>query len=167
VTEVWSERWGDTDTRVARVATVARPEATSILAGGPFDRWDLQIRTGALGAARIRFAVEEHGHGNQLVRARAWPVWSRGGIALLGLASAFGLSAAVGHARVSAALLFGAGAVLLAAMIRECGAAVAVCRWAVEAGCDTPTPVEHEELADALRLRVREADVNVPAEGVA
>jgi O-antigen biosynthesis protein len=167
--EVWSERWADTDTRVARIATVARREATSVLAGGPFDRWELQIRTGALGAARARFVVEEHGHGNQLVRARVWPVWSRGGIALSGVAACFGVSAAIGGALVSAGLLFGAAAVVLAAMVRECGAAVAVGTWAATTGCNVPTPVETDpELAEVLFELVREPEtVHVPAEGYA
>jgi GT2 family glycosyltransferase len=166
---VWSERWADTDTRVARIATVARREATSVLPGGPFDRWDLQVRTGALGAARVRFAVEEHGHGNQLVRARVWPVWSRGGIALSGVAACFAVSAAIGGALVSAGMLFGAAAVVLAAMVRECGAAVAVGNWAATTGCNVPTPVEADpELAEVLFERVREPEtVHVPAEGYA
>jgi GT2 family glycosyltransferase len=166
---VWSERWADTDTRIARAAMVAREEATSVLSGGPFDRWDLQVRTGSFGAARIRFAVEEHGHGNQLIRARAWPVWSRGGLALAGLAALFGLSAALGGAQISAALLFGATAVLIAAMVRDCGAAVAVCGWAAETGCDVATRVESDpELEAALFERAREPEtVNVPAEGFA
>jgi hypothetical protein len=167
--EVWSERWADTDTRVARMATVARREATSVLPGGPFDRWDLQVRTGALGAARVRFAIEEHGQGTQLVRARAWPVWSRGGVALSGLAACFGMSAAAGDAPISAGLLFGAAAVVLAAMIRECGAAVDVCSWAVETGCNVPTAVESDPaLAEVFFERVGEPEtMNVPAEGYA
>ena len=32
---------------------------------------------GALGSARLRMAVEEHGHGKQLLRFQLWPVWSR------------------------------------------------------------------------------------------
>jgi hypothetical protein len=41
--------------------------------GGAFDRWDLEVLGGALGAVRVRTAIEEHGGGRQLLRVRAWP----------------------------------------------------------------------------------------------
>lgn len=45
----------------------------AVLHGGDFDRWDLQVRGGPLGGARLLMAVEEHGGGRQLVRLRWWP----------------------------------------------------------------------------------------------
>ena len=45
--------------------------------GGDFDRWDLEIRDGPLGSARLLLSVEELGGGAQLVRYRCWPVVRR------------------------------------------------------------------------------------------
>ena len=49
----------------------------NVVRGGDTDRWDIQVRLGPLGSARLRVAVEEHGQGRQLVRYRVWPRWSR------------------------------------------------------------------------------------------
>jgi hypothetical protein len=51
--------------------------------GGPFDRWDLEASSCRFVAARLRLAVEEHGHGRQLLRVRIWPRVSLPGLALL------------------------------------------------------------------------------------
>jgi hypothetical protein len=47
----------------------------TVLRGGPFERWDLHLKIGWLGGARLRMAVEEHGEGRQLLRFRVWPRW--------------------------------------------------------------------------------------------
>jgi hypothetical protein len=47
----------------------------TVLRGGAFERWDLHLRIGWLGGARLRMAVEEHGEGRQLLRFRVWPRW--------------------------------------------------------------------------------------------
>jgi hypothetical protein len=58
-----------------------------VRSGGPFDRWDLDLRVGLLGGVRIRSAVEEHGSGRQLMRARVIPHASPVGVVVaLGLA---------------------------------------------------------------------------------
>jgi hypothetical protein len=41
--------------------------------GGDFDRWDLEVRGGLFGCARMLMGIEEHGAGKQLVRFRTWP----------------------------------------------------------------------------------------------
>src|SRR5262249_9849944 len=50
-----------------------RDRKARVVSGGPFDRWDIEVRSGALGAARLLMAVEEHERGSQLVRVRCWP----------------------------------------------------------------------------------------------
>jgi O-antigen biosynthesis protein len=44
--------------------------------GGDYDRWDLEVRAGLLGFARLLMAAEDHGAGNQFVRVRLWPKFS-------------------------------------------------------------------------------------------
>jgi len=73
-TNVWSERWLAPSARLEAIAAALRAVGACVLHGGPHDRWDLEVRGGFLGAARVLMAVEEHGGGCQLVRVKAWPV---------------------------------------------------------------------------------------------
>ncbi len=71
--EVWSEHGEPPDAWLRRVEDALRSAGAAFLRGGDFDRWDLHVRGGLLGAARLRIAVEEHGGGRQLTRYLAWP----------------------------------------------------------------------------------------------
>jgi glycosyltransferase involved in cell wall biosynthesis len=44
--------------------------------GNDFDRWDLEVRGGLLGSARLRMAAEHHGSGRELLRIQWWPLAS-------------------------------------------------------------------------------------------
>jgi len=78
--QVWSEHWCEPAARVQQLQDALAARGSFVRSGGPFDRWDLELRTGPLGAARIRVVVEEHGQGRQLLRARTWPRSSGGGL---------------------------------------------------------------------------------------
>jgi glycosyltransferase involved in cell wall biosynthesis len=81
--EVWSESWGSVDDWVGGVKDELRRGGVGVVTGGEFDRWDLEVRSGLLGRARLRTAVEEHGGGRQLVRFRVMPRLSRVCLSLL------------------------------------------------------------------------------------
>ncbi|HKZ13019.1 MAG TPA: hypothetical protein VJL81_04140, partial [Solirubrobacterales bacterium] len=70
---IWSERWAAPPVWVERLQDNLGARGGLVRSGGPFDRWDLDLRAGALGGVRLRTVVEEHGHGRQLVRVRIWP----------------------------------------------------------------------------------------------
>src|SRR5262249_11418273 len=70
---VWSEDWQAPDARIQAVERSLRLSGAMVLAGGDYDRWDLEVRAGLLGGARALMAVEDHGAGNQYVRFRSWP----------------------------------------------------------------------------------------------
>jgi hypothetical protein len=123
---IWSERWQDPGGRVRSVETALQADGAVCLRGGDYDRWDLEVRRGMLGAARMLMAVEEHSAGKQLVRARVWPRCSPNGLALILVLVALSAGSALSDARAVAALL-GAQAVLLALRaFGECAAATAV-----------------------------------------
>ncbi|HET8565721.1 MAG TPA: glycosyltransferase [Solirubrobacterales bacterium] len=71
--EVWSERWREPGAWIEALQDALAVSGGFVRSGGPFDRWDLDLRAGALGGVKIRTAVEEHGGGRQLLRARIWP----------------------------------------------------------------------------------------------
>jgi hypothetical protein len=97
-----------------------------VTTAGGFDRWDLAVRVGPLGSARLRSVAEEHGHGCQLIRFRVWPRWSRGGIAVSVLLFALSALAAARGAVEPAVVLGVLGLGLVAWMIVECGSSIAV-----------------------------------------
>jgi hypothetical protein len=69
-----------------------------VRAGGDFDRWDLEVRLGALGASRLLMTTEEHGAGRQLLRFRVSPRVPFAWAVLLALGIAGGAVAAVSQA---------------------------------------------------------------------
>jgi GT2 family glycosyltransferase len=71
--EVWSENWQEPQSRLQQLQDSLAASGGLVRSGGPFDRWDLELRAGPLGGVKIRTAVEEHGSGRQLLRARIWP----------------------------------------------------------------------------------------------
>ncbi|MGH2920256.1 MAG: glycosyltransferase [Solirubrobacteraceae bacterium] len=128
--QVWSERWsspaqwlGDLE----RALAPAHPRR-----GGAYDRWDLEVRAGLLGVARLRAALEEHGAGRQLARLRTWPVPSRAAIgSTLALALLAVLSA--GDGALAAAAVLGGGALAIAACcLHTCAAASGALRAAID-----------------------------------
>ncbi len=83
--------------RVERIEQAARRSGARVVRGGPYATWDLELSGGALGAARVLVAVEEHGRGRQLVRSRVWQRFTRGAAAVVaGCAAVAVLSAAEG-----------------------------------------------------------------------
>lgn len=87
----WSEQWLAGEERIAAIERRLLFRGIVVARGSEFDRWDLEAHAGALGAARLRVVVEEHGDGCQLVRYRIAPRLS--GLAVAVLAGLGGLTA--------------------------------------------------------------------------
>jgi GT2 family glycosyltransferase len=123
--KIWREQWQCPLERLAAIEDVLRAEGTSSRRGGDYDRWDLEVRGGVLGAVRLLATTEEHGAGKQLVRFRLWPTCAWQGLALGTLLLALALGAAAqGTWLVAAALCLGA-ALPLYRMAHECAGAMA------------------------------------------
>jgi len=139
---LWSERWASPTERLCVLESELRAQGAVFERGGAFDRWDLEVRGGLLGSARILMAVEEHGAGRQLVRVKVWArvPWTA---ASLGLASGLVAAWALRDASWGAsAVLLGLAGGLAGLMLTHCGAATALALRSVEALRD---PVaEHE-----------------------
>jgi O-antigen biosynthesis protein len=128
---IWSERWQAPEDRLRALEALLRAQGAHVRRGGDFDRWDLELRAGMLGAVRIDLVVEEHGRGQQLVRFRAWPRATGMGlmlIALLGIVSIIDASVAAWQG----ALICGIPAWLLALRAaQECAAGMAAVKAAL------------------------------------
>jgi hypothetical protein len=77
------DRQRDGDERLRTLEAALRSRGAAVRRGGDFDRWDLELRAGILGAVRIDLVAEEHGQGKQLVRIRIWPRATRFALALI------------------------------------------------------------------------------------
>jgi GT2 family glycosyltransferase len=123
---VWSERWQDPIARLQCLETAMRTCEGVVVHGGEYDRWDLEVQGGLLGAARMLMAVEDHGAGTQFVRFRSWPRFSRVAVVLT-LVFALLSAEAVEDEAWSAAAILGTITVLLTLRtLYECAGAAAV-----------------------------------------
>jgi GT2 family glycosyltransferase len=149
---LWSEQWRDPGERLRELEEALVAAGFSARRGGDYDRWDVEVLGGMLGAIRVRTAVEEHGSGRQLTRVRSWPRCSPGGSALALVLGAFAAAAAVAGAWAAAAVLGVAGLVLFLRAPLEC----AVAAGALERALDRQAAAA-DDLAGALAGQAREA----------
>jgi glycosyltransferase involved in cell wall biosynthesis len=129
---VWSETWHPLERWVASLEDVLLSGQTVVIRGGDFDRWDLDLRGGLFGRARILTAIEEHGHGQQLVRFRVWPWPTRVGLLSSALLTALAIGAVLGGALHAAVVLGLSLAVALSATILDCARATGSAKCAAE-----------------------------------
>jgi GT2 family glycosyltransferase len=122
--EVWSESWRSPQDWVQGLQDALAARGGFVRSGGPFDRWDLDLRAGPLGGVRIRTAVEEHGSGRQLVRARVLPRASAAGPAIFLAACSLATYAWLGGEHGVAILASIAAALLVALGVEGTGAAM-------------------------------------------
>ncbi|HYO50649.1 MAG TPA: ABC transporter transmembrane domain-containing protein [Chloroflexia bacterium] len=125
---IWAEEWQSSEAWLASVETDLRRESAIVVRGGEFDRWDLEVRGGLFGAARMSMAIEEHGAGRQMALFRTRPRLRSGGrglIPLLGGLVALVALAAAGDAWLACFVLSGVALVLALRMLHECATATA------------------------------------------
>jgi O-antigen biosynthesis protein len=170
----WSEQWQGVEERVRAVSAGLQHEGGVVDSGGSWDRWDLQVRGGLLGSARVRLGLEEHGAGRQFVLVRSWPHAGRAALVLLAALAALAALAGAGHAGAAAILLASFAVLTLARLLYECSLACATVRRALGRALADPTPchadaheVRHMKLADlAEQIRLASCE-HVDVEQVA
>ena len=101
----WREAWKSPVERLEAMHAALLGAGSVARRGGEYDDWDLEVRGGACGSARLRFAVEEHGAGKQMLRFRAWMRPSARVFVLANSVAAIALVALVDGASVSAVTL--------------------------------------------------------------
>ncbi len=139
---VWREAWQAPDASLDTLQGALRDAGAAVRAGGDLDRWDLEIRVGALAAVRLRMVNEEHGAGRQLLRYRTWPRPSAPwGVAALGLVAA-GIAS---QDWIVGPLLGGLGLALVLRALLDASGAMELVRLAVPAtGVVRDRPVRWE-----------------------
>ena len=130
----WDRRPIPPEERLRAIEGRLTAAGSRVRRGGSFDRWDLEIRDGPLGSARLLIAVEELGGGAQLVRHRCWPLFRRVTLASVAGLAAVSVAAAVDGATVAAVAAAVLGAVLTGLSLVESGAALGGLLAAAPAG---------------------------------
>ena len=120
---LWTQQWQDLDQRLRAVEQTLRAAGTPTRRGGDYERWDLEVRGGLLGAARLLAAAEDHGGGAQLVRFRWWPRCSYGAIVVATLLAATAAGATFAQAWIAGVVLGAVALVLALRAVIECAAA--------------------------------------------
>ena len=137
----WYESWRPARERVARLEEAARRTGARVVRGGPYARFDLELSGGALGAARVLVAVEEHGRDRQLVRCRISPRLVGGAWHALAWALALAVVGGLADGPSFAALALVAAGLVAAAAAWEAGLATATALAAVDATGSVPHDV--------------------------
>jgi len=131
---VWYETWQSGEQRLETLEKRLREQGNVARRGGAYDRWDLELRGGLVGAARARLTIEEHGSGKQMVRYRAWPTCPLRGRLLVALCATAAIATGIGHWWTASALLATLTLSLAAWVVVECGAAMSAVRGGVGCG---------------------------------
>lgn len=134
--KLWSQTWRPPDEWIRKLESILRADGTSVILGGDFDSWDLEVRGGLLGRARILMAQEEHGGGRQQVRIlvrSSMSTWSLG-FALLFMA--LGMLASFDGEYVVGSVLTGMAALIALRSRNEALSAIFVFQSAIQGLCD-------------------------------
>src|SRR5439155_8644132 len=99
---------------------------------GDFDRWDLGIRAGLRGAARLMMACEDHRAIRQLVRFRTWPRLSLTALGVVVIGAVLSLGALFDGAWTAGVVLGVASLLVALRGAFEFGAAIGVVAHAVD-----------------------------------
>jgi hypothetical protein len=145
-------RWQAPDERLKALQTAMQETGAVVLHGGDYDRWDLEVRGGICGSARMLMATEDSGSGTQLVRVRAWP-WCHRVIGFTcALSAGLAVAAVLGQAYVAAPALGFVAAFVATRLVRDCGMAMraiqhalATCGVVGEASPERVLESEHEK----------------------
>ncbi len=129
----WSESWREPAAWIRAVESAAKDAGALVVRGGDWDRWDLEIRCGTLGSARLLATVEEHGHGRQLLRIRAWPRTGAVAVGVIGVFGGMAIVAGLDGAIAAAGSLLAMALLALVGTLRDAGNALGAVEAAVAA----------------------------------
>jgi hypothetical protein len=132
----WIEHWETPTTRLGRIHDRLAERGVAVATGGAYERFDLELRAGRLGAARLIMSAEDLGTGSQYFRFRIWPSVSRVAVAMAMSLFVLALAAAVDHGPIAALVLGAASLLLVGRVLRQCATAMGRLVWEVDSSMD-------------------------------
>jgi len=160
---VWSEEWRMPESWLQRAEEALERRGIPTRRGGPYDRWELELRGGVFAAVRMRMAIEEHGAGRQQLLCRVWPRSGSVTALTIVLLSALAAGAALDTAWIACVALAATALTLVALAIRASGHAEATLTEVLErlpgdeAEVRPPEQPRHQPLPDLVTRDPREA----------
>lgn len=137
--DLWSEAgWKSAEERLHAYELELRQAGAAVARGGDCDRWDLEVRGGLLGTARLLMVIEEHGAGKQYVRLRLWPMAPPMTFVVACILAALGALAALNLEWTAWALLDIPAALLVGRTLYETASAMAVLKHVVSKPSESP-----------------------------
>lgn len=159
VITTWSETWRQQSDRTEDLEAQLKRQRAVTLRGGDFDAWDLEIRGGLLGGARLQLAVEEHGGGRQQVRVRVSPRYRVLPLIIFGCLVILWAEALDARQFVVTAALSAAALAIFVRQLYECGGAVELAKLcALGSAREALVPVVAPALADEAPRATEVAD---------
>jgi GT2 family glycosyltransferase len=132
----WTGRWRSSGERLQSIESDLRTTRHFVIIGGESDPWDLEVRGGFLGAARLLGAIEEHGGGYQTVRFRLWPRFSTSGLCIVALLGALAGGAGYDQEWIVSLVLGLAAGALAYRMFAEAGFAMSALFRSIQSRLD-------------------------------
>jgi GT2 family glycosyltransferase len=131
---IWSEKWRSPEQALELLSGTLRRDGAVLVVGGEYDRWDLEVRGGTLGAARLLMTVEEHGAGKQLFRFKRWARFSVEGVMAIVLFTVLATGAALDQYWVAYDILALVALLLIGRTLFEGACAMGAVQRAIEHG---------------------------------
>jgi hypothetical protein len=131
---IWTETWRSPEQALESLTRVLRRDGAMLVLGGDYDRWDVEVRGGVLGAARLFMTVEEHGSGKQLFRFRRWPRFNLEGVIAILVFTGLAIGAALDEFWIAYDILALVTLALIGRMLFESSCAMAAIARALERG---------------------------------
>jgi GT2 family glycosyltransferase len=154
---IWSEQWRSLTAWLEFLESEIRATGATVVRGGEFDHWDLEVRDGTFASLRIRATLEEHGGGRQLVRFHSLPRVSPVPMGLGLLCTALSAAAAIDQAAAVTVILSVPAAWLFLRIVSDSGIAAGIVDSAI-AGVKNMTSL-------AARTQERSSFAVAPAAG--
>lgn len=120
IISIWQEQWQSKEDILSTVLQKLRDQNVPIHYGGAFDNWDMEVRGGLLGAARLLLTIEEHGQGKQMLRFSVTPNYKITRTRLIIVFVVLSMMAALDHAWFASVLLACMAAWLTSRMLANC-----------------------------------------------
>jgi len=131
---IWSEKWKSPEDQLRQLDQALGDEGAVVRHGNHYARWDLEVRAGSFGRARLLMAVEEHGGGKQLFRLRVWPKWPRPGLIVIALTGLLAVAAALDQEYLVSGIFAAITAIMILRAIRESSSAIDIIKQVVDGG---------------------------------
>ncbi|HEV2394749.1 MAG TPA: glycosyltransferase [Verrucomicrobiae bacterium] len=130
--DLWCQGdWQSAEQRLKSFEDTLRARGAAVIRGGAYDRWDLEVRGGLLGTARLMLVIEEHGEGRQYVRMRLWPIAKLSVLLAALLFACFAIVAALDLEWTAWALLNVPAILLVGRTLYECASSMSAIRQVV------------------------------------